>query len=64
MLEPGTSPDNIYRTFSSLCAYVVKPEECLGYARLNRDLEAKLLVDSPAIITPFVCCRAKVSINP
>ncbi|TGJ83944.1 hypothetical protein E0Z10_g4798 [Xylaria hypoxylon] len=51
--EPGTSPDNIYRTFSSLRACAVDPEECLGCARLDRDLEAKLLVDSPAMVTRF-----------
>ncbi|KAI0432042.1 hypothetical protein F5Y09DRAFT_167460 [Xylaria sp. FL1042] len=59
--EPGASPDNIYRTFSSLRARAVASEDCRGCARLDRDLEAKLLVNSPAMVTRFVCCRAEVA---
>ncbi len=60
--EPGTSPDTICTTFSSLRARAVDSEECRGCARLDRDLEAKLLVDSPAMVTRFVCCRAEVAL--
>ncbi|KAH8163357.1 hypothetical protein CIB48_g4894 [Xylaria polymorpha] len=59
--EPGTSPDTICSTLSSLRARAVDSEEYHGCARLDRDLEAKLLVDSPAMLTRFVCCRAKVA---
>ncbi|KAI3339397.1 hypothetical protein F4824DRAFT_43468 [Ustulina deusta] len=60
--EPGTSLDTICTTFSSLRARAVDSEECRGCARLDRDLEAKLLVDSPAMVTRFVCCRAEVAL--
>ncbi|KAI1419156.1 hypothetical protein F5Y12DRAFT_721048 [Xylaria sp. FL1777] len=59
--EPGTTPDTIYDVFSSLRARAVNSNECYSYAGLDQNLKAKLLVDSPAIVTRLVCCRAKVA---
>ncbi|KAJ8133513.1 hypothetical protein O1611_g103 [Lasiodiplodia mahajangana] len=60
--EPGTPPDAICRTLSDLRARAVESGEHHGInTLLYQDLEAKLLVDSPAMVTRFVCCRAKVA---
>ncbi|KAI0535508.1 hypothetical protein GGR58DRAFT_515341 [Xylaria digitata] len=59
--EPGTTPDTICSVFSRLRARVVDSNECRGCAGLDQDLKAKLLVDSPAMVTRLVCCRAKVA---
>ncbi|KAI1270309.1 hypothetical protein F5Y18DRAFT_9824 [Xylariaceae sp. FL1019] len=60
--ELGTPPDTIYRTFSNLRARTVESaKQYGGNTVLDQDLEAKLLVDSPAIVTRFVCCRAEVA---
>lgn len=59
--EPGTTPDTICSVFSSLRARVVNSNECYGCAGLDQDSKAKFLVDSPAMVTRLVCCRAKVA---
>ncbi|KAI2601698.1 hypothetical protein GGR54DRAFT_96999 [Hypoxylon sp. NC1633] len=60
--EPGTPPGTIYKTFSDLrvCA-VESGKQHGGSAVLSQDLEAKLLINSPAMVTRFVCCRAEVA---
>ncbi|KAJ2996293.1 hypothetical protein NUW58_g1024 [Xylaria curta] len=60
--ELGTPPDMICSTLSSLRARAVESEKHHGSNTMPyQDLEAKLLVDSPAMVTRFVCCRAKVA---
>lgn len=60
--KPSALPNNIYKTFLSLRAYAINPKECRSYTRLDRDLEAKLLIDSPAIVMRFVYYRAEVAL--
>ncbi|XXH01470.1 hypothetical protein Hte_007830 [Hypoxylon texense] len=58
--ELGTPPDTIYRTFSNLRARAVESAKHHGGNNiLDQDLEAKLLVDSPAMVARFVCCVAE-----
>ncbi|KAI0804237.1 hypothetical protein GGR55DRAFT_691097 [Xylaria sp. FL0064] len=59
--EPGTTPDTISSVFSSLRARALDSNECYSCAGLDQNLKAKLLVDSSALVTRFVCCRAKVA---
>jgi hypothetical protein len=60
--EPDTSPDTICRILSNLRARAVDSEEHHGSGTgLGRDLEAKVLAVSPAMVTRFVCCRAEVA---
>ncbi|KAI1165177.1 hypothetical protein F5B18DRAFT_612042 [Nemania serpens] len=60
--EPGTPPDAICKTLSNLRAGAVDPGKHDGSTTmLYKDLEAELLVDSPAMVTRFVCCRAKIA---
>ncbi|KAK5627742.1 hypothetical protein RRF57_003457 [Xylaria bambusicola] len=60
--EPGAPPDAICRTLSDLRARAVESGKHHGSnTMLYQDLKAKLLVDSPAMVTRFVCCRAKVA---
>ena len=56
--EPGTPPDEIYKAFSSLRARVVNAEESRIGTTLDPDFRAKLLIDSPAMLTRFVYWRA------
>ncbi|KAI0403170.1 hypothetical protein F4802DRAFT_599315 [Xylaria palmicola] len=58
--EPGTSPGGIYKTFMDLRACAVESERH-GSATWDRDLEPKLLMDSPTMVLRFVLCRAKVA---
>ncbi|KAI3343731.1 hypothetical protein F4824DRAFT_440887 [Ustulina deusta] len=59
---PGTPPHTIYGTFSNLRARTVESAKHHGgNTVLDQDLEAKLLVDSPAMVARFVCCRAEVA---
>ncbi|KAI1317052.1 hypothetical protein F5Y16DRAFT_419941 [Xylariaceae sp. FL0255] len=60
--EPDTPPDKIYRLFSNLRARTVESaKQPAGAAALDQDLKAKLLVESPAMVARFVCCRAEVA---
>ncbi|KAF2973201.1 hypothetical protein GQX73_g303 [Xylaria multiplex] len=59
--KPNTSPDTICSVFSRLRARVVDSNERHGCAGLDQDLKAKLLIDSPAMVTRLVCCRAKAA---
>ncbi|GAP88046.1 hypothetical protein SAMD00023353_3200980 [Rosellinia necatrix] len=57
-----TPPDEIYRTFSnSRARAAMSAKHPGGNAVLDQDLEAKLLVNSPAMVARFVCCRAEVA---
>ncbi|KAJ2983254.1 hypothetical protein NUW58_g6280 [Xylaria curta] len=60
LAEPGVSPHTIYETFSHLRSRAI--HECHnGSTSLDPDLEAKLLLDSPGILTRLICCRAQVA---
>ncbi|KAI0533344.1 hypothetical protein GGR58DRAFT_516997 [Xylaria digitata] len=48
--EPGTSPEEIYTSYVKLRARVIDSEEC----------RSKLQLDSPGMLTRFICCRAQV----
>ncbi|KAI3331218.1 hypothetical protein F4824DRAFT_504239 [Ustulina deusta] len=59
--EPGTTPDTISSVFSNLRARALDSNECYSCARLDQNPKAKLPVDSPALVTRLVSCRAKVA---
>ncbi|KAI0870524.1 hypothetical protein GGS24DRAFT_100498 [Hypoxylon argillaceum] len=59
--EPSTTPDTIYSVFSSLRARALDSNKCSSDAGLDQSLKAKLLIDSPALATRLVCCRANIA---
>ncbi|KAI0116357.1 hypothetical protein GGR51DRAFT_574683 [Nemania sp. FL0031] len=60
--EPGTSPHTICEVFSDLRARAIESgEHRSSSTALGQDLKPKLLLDSPALVTRFICCRAKVA---
>lgn len=60
--EPGTPPDTIHKTFSDLRASAVESEKTRASSdRVGQELGPKLLIEFPAMVARFVCCRAEVA---
>ncbi|KAI1271642.1 hypothetical protein F5Y07DRAFT_340610 [Xylaria sp. FL0933] len=60
--EPSTSIDTIYKIFSDLRARAIESEEHhRSSTEAYRDLQPKLLVDSPELVTRLLWCRTKIA---
>lgn len=59
--KPGTSPSTIYTDFAQQRARVCGPEGRHGSDGLVQDPENIFRLDSPAILTRLICCRAETA---
>jgi hypothetical protein len=57
--DPGTSPDTIFRLYSDMRTRAIESGEHPG--NLPEDLKSKLRLDSPALVTRIVLCRAEAA---